>query len=255
MAMTAPTLPRLRCLTDASELDPADVRAGHLIAATAAKAQWARVIPPRRRRERPIWTGRALKEPDLSVPPSVTLPDVVPVDDWSWNPLDGVPAPEYIPASWDGPQVGKRLIEAFGTLRRLPWSNGPKAFGNSWPAYEYEWSDLNSQEQADDDQKRRLAEARNRVRTRPSANDVTRMEAALGWAARYLTDIDREERRDGVHSLARVVGFVAMWRSAEREMEWIARKLRQHPATVRRRNRRGLDIIAAELVRDGVHVF
>jgi hypothetical protein len=26
----------------------------------------------------------------------------------TWRPLDGVPAPEYVPPTWDGPHVGKR---------------------------------------------------------------------------------------------------------------------------------------------------
>jgi hypothetical protein len=199
----------------------------------------------------------SLMRPDLAPLPPLPPPELlVPAGSLDeWHPLSGLAAPDYVPASWDGPQAGKRLIEAFGILRRMPFSFGPAQFGNSWPQYRHELADLNSQEGADDDQKRQLAEARNRVRTRPSANDVTRMELALGWTARYLADVDQQERRDGVHSLSRLVGLVAMWRAAEREMEQIARKLRQHPATVRRRNRRGLDIIAAGLHRDGVPVF
>jgi hypothetical protein len=48
---------------------------------------------------------------------------------------------------------------------------------------------------------------------------------------------------------------VAFLRSTERDMEWTAWRLRQHPATVRRRNRNGLDVITAGLRRDAVAVF
>jgi hypothetical protein len=80
------------------------------------------------------------------------------------HPLDGVPAPEYVPDSWDGPHVGKRLIEAFTTLRRLPLNWLPRQYGNSMPQYAYEWSDWMAQEQAEAEQKERTAAARNRVR-------------------------------------------------------------------------------------------
>lgn len=66
-----------------------------------------------------------------------------------WHPLDQVPAPEFVPPTWDGPHVGKRLIEALETLQRLPMRNGPRAFGNGWPSYQREWSDLLAQQEAE----------------------------------------------------------------------------------------------------------
>jgi hypothetical protein len=81
------------------------------------------------------------------------------------------------------------------------------------------------------------------------------MELAIGWSARYLAPIDQQERRDRQHSLSRVVQVVAWHRSADRELEWIARRLRLAPATVRRRNRRGLDAIALGLQRQGAAVL
>jgi hypothetical protein len=58
-----------------------------------------------------------------------------------WHPLAGTPAPEYVPTRWDGPQVGKRLTEAFRTLSRLPMNGHPRAFGTCWPEYMRDWSD------------------------------------------------------------------------------------------------------------------
>src|SRR5258706_3375471 len=81
--------------------------------------------------------------------------------------------------------------------------------------------------------------------------EITRMEAAIGWVAHYLNELDDSPLR----GIARCVQFVAWHRSAERETEWIARRLRLAPVTVRRRNRTGLDIIASGLRRDDVRVF
>ena len=40
-----------------------------------------------------------------------------------------------VPAQWDGPHVGKRLVEALRTLRHVSVRNGPREFGNAWPDY------------------------------------------------------------------------------------------------------------------------
>jgi hypothetical protein len=37
-----------------------------------------------------------------------------------WHPLDGISVPKRVPNHWTGPHVGKRLVEALETLRRLP---------------------------------------------------------------------------------------------------------------------------------------
>src|SRR5262249_41565870 len=58
-----------------------------------------------------------------------------------WHPLAGTPAPESVPTRWDGPQVGKRLTEAFRTLSRLPMKGHPRPFGTCWPEYMRDWSD------------------------------------------------------------------------------------------------------------------
>jgi hypothetical protein len=40
-----------------------------------------------------------------------------------------------VPPQWDGPHVGKRLVEALRTLRNVSVRNGPREFGNAWPDY------------------------------------------------------------------------------------------------------------------------
>jgi hypothetical protein len=59
-----------------------------------------------------------------------------------WHPLSGVPAPEYVPDRWDSPHVGVRLVEALRTLRKIPMNGHPREFGNAWPKYAIEYSEL-----------------------------------------------------------------------------------------------------------------
>jgi hypothetical protein len=58
-----------------------------------------------------------------------------------WHPLDGVSAPEYVPECWDGPHVGKRLVEALRVLARIPMNGYPHSFRNSWPNYAIDFED------------------------------------------------------------------------------------------------------------------
>jgi hypothetical protein len=167
----------------------------------------------------------------------------------NWHPLHQTPAPEYVPEVWAGFHVGRRLVEAFRTLSRMPVQRGPRVFGSFWPEMQVEWFDELARVQADEAQQQADARAANRVRIRPTAVEISHMEAAIGWPGRYLIP-------HRTH-LARVVGFVALWRSREREIEWIARRLPGRPAphVVRARNRAGLDEIAAGLHRDQVPVL
>ena len=71
-----------------------------------------------------------------------------------WHPLDHRPAPDYVPACWDGPHVGKRLVEGLRTLMLMPMPRGPRAFGSHWPTYAHDWVDLLAQQEADEEQKR-----------------------------------------------------------------------------------------------------
>ena len=61
----------------------------------------------------------------------------------NWSPLDGVPAPEYVPLQWTGPHVARRLADAWRVLSRMPWrSPYPRSFGRWWPSYRVEWTDV-----------------------------------------------------------------------------------------------------------------
>jgi hypothetical protein len=164
-----------------------------------------------------------------------------------WHPLDGVPAPEYIPPNWDGPHVGRRLIEGFRTLARTPMSGAPSSIGSAWPAYQREFSEFYAALVGDERAEHAtVAAERNRVRLMPSAVEITRMELAIGWPARYLRDRPQ---------LSMLVQTVARLRALDWPLENIARKMKHGPAHVRRCNRAGLDIIAVGLRRDAAPVF
>src|SRR5262245_38116109 len=126
-----------------------------------------------------------------------------------WHPLAGTPAPEYVPTRWDGPQVGKRLTEAFRTLTRLPVANGPRFRSGYWPEMAKEWTDQLAELEADAAQLEVDARAANRVRILPSAAEISKMEAAISWPATYLAKTRP--------ILAVSVQLVALWRSRERD--------------------------------------
>jgi hypothetical protein len=84
-----------------------------------------------------------------------------------WHPLDHRAAPDYVPACWDGPHVGKRLAEGLRTLMLMPMPRGPRASGSHWPAYAHDWTDLLAQREADQEQKQLDQREANRTRLRP----------------------------------------------------------------------------------------
>jgi hypothetical protein len=176
-------------------------------------------------------------------PPEFPASILMPVDGWS--PLDGVPAPEYVPPSWIGPHVGLRLIEALRTLRKLPVNGSPAGFFNSWPAFQPEYSERASYEDDDEWKKDQLALG-NRIRPRPSSIEIQRMEICIIWPGRYL---------GAWPQLLLAVSQAAMSRSFHRDLRHAARRLRLPLRTARRRNRDGLDLIAAGLRSDAVPVF
>lgn len=166
-----------------------------------------------------------------------------------WHPLDGVPAPEYVPEQWDGPHVGLRLVEAFKTLANLPGGDGPGSTASSfWPEYWHDWEDALAQE-GQADVKADTAAKANQSRVRPSAQDITRMDKAISWPGEYLAADPAFAR------LAHVVQRVAFYRSREMDMDYVARRMKRNSVMLRQDNRDGLDRIADCLRRDGVPIF
>src|ERR1700757_1993785 len=101
------------------------------------------------------------------------------------------------PATWNGPHVGRRLMEGIQTLRLLP-TPGAIGFGSPWPAYIYEFEDLLAQEQQGELE--RTQKLQNRTRLMPSIREIGGCEAAIVWPACFLRD--RLRNASGGHSLA-----------------------------------------------------
>lgn len=158
-----------------------------------------------------------------------------------WNPLEGGDASDYVPDEWVGYHVGRRLMECFQTLQMLPMRS-VGGYGAAWPEYEREFADVIGQ---GEDARAIEASARNRARLMPSREQITRMEIAIIWPARYVPD----ER------VRKTVQRVAMLRSRELNLEQISRRLKRPAKGIRNENRKGLDQIAAGLRRDAIAVF
>ncbi len=164
----------------------------------------------------------------------------------NWHPLDGVPAPEYIPPTWIGPHVGLRLVEAFKTLSRMPMG-GAGVKSGVWPDYRHDWEDLLAQVNTDADIKAQEARDQNRARLMPTAEDVSRMEKAIVWPAHYLGSRP---------IICRIVQRVAVYRAVRGfDLDMLSRKMRKPADAVRRANRNGLDAIADGLRREKIMVF
>ena len=90
-----------------------------------------------------------------------------------------MPAPDYVPPSWDGPHVGKRLVDGLRTLMLMPGVQGPRAFTNSWPLYAHDWADMLAQQEADEADKLQNQREANRTRVQPSSVEIAHMEQAI----------------------------------------------------------------------------
>jgi hypothetical protein len=164
-------------------------------------------------------------------------------DPLKFNPLEDAVMEDIAPSVWSGPHVGKRLAEAKRTLRLIPM-RAVAGYGAPWPAYSYEFEDLLAQQAQGELEK--TMRMQNRTRLLPSFSDVTRMEAAICWPARYLL---------GQMHLLRAVNCVALAHSLERDAGWVAVKRGGYADTWRANHDRGCDVIAEGLRGELVPVF
>src|SRR6516162_7971851 len=103
-----------------------------------------------------------------------------------WNPLDLPPVEqEYIPEQWTGPHVGTRMVEGFECLSRMPPETVRRRLGY-WPEYLYDYVDGVAQQDADQQVKDQTAAQRNRIRMRPTAQQISRMHKVVTWAGAYI---------------------------------------------------------------------
>jgi hypothetical protein len=144
-------------------------------------------------------------------------------------------AGSFVPPSWDGPHVGKRLVDGLRTLALVPRVNGPRGPTNSWPLYAHSWEDLLAQEEAAEEDKRQNQHEANRTRVQPSSVEIMHMEQSMCWPMRYLRELPR---------LIRTVQAVAVARSRDSDTHGAARRLRLPGRVVRKWSGEGLAMIA-----------
>jgi hypothetical protein len=96
---------------------------------------------------------------------------------------------ETLPDVWDAELVGKRLVQAFATLDRLPRLRGPREPGGHWPRTVTEWADQLAQAELAESERRARQSVPNRTVIRPTAIEIQRMEGAFEWL-RELRDVD-----------------------------------------------------------------
>lgn len=104
---------------------------------------------------------------------------------------------------WTPEYVGKRLVDAHATLRRIPMRIWPKAYGSVMPEYRHEGVELAYQAGAGT-----LGDGRNRFVRGTDAREQARMEEALRWPLQFLSD-------QPVY--ARAVNYWAHWSSIDGE--------------------------------------
>jgi hypothetical protein len=124
---------------------------------------------------------------------------------------------KFAPAAWTPGLVRERLLEARRLIDRMaiPWK--PRGHKNTMPAYRHDandaWANWLEWSQTDS----AFARDRNRVAFAASADQVSRLEEAIGWPARYLADaglrrllgafLDAKARRKGLRRLCRERGW------------------------------------------------
>ncbi|UYO50311.1 hypothetical protein KQX64_06975 [Rhodopseudomonas palustris] len=149
-----------------------------------------------------------------------------------WNPLEDGPMEEIVPSHWIGSHAGKRLADAYRTLAIVPMKS-IGAGSSFWP--DYARDEMPKLE--DGEQPRKVQRA--------TPAEISRMEEAIGWAARYLRD-------DADDAPRRIVQIVAIATAFGRDLDQVCKRRRWYMPTVLRKNRRGLQLIAEGLNRDGV---
>jgi len=152
---------------------------------------------------------------------------------------------DVIPDAWDGPHAGRRLVDAFATLRSLPVRRVGTRSG-FWPDYLYEWADLLAQQESGvidtefEERRRRLQQYK------PSTVEISRMEGAIRWPAKYVP----------LAGMAHIVQRVALAIVREPSEPWLLLADLEHSsAWVYEQNNLGLELIAAGLRGDAIEVY
>ncbi|MGH6834909.1 MAG: hypothetical protein ACREC9_04995 [Methylocella sp.] len=153
---------------------------------------------------------------------------------------------ETLPPLWDANLVGKRLVQAFVTLDRLPRLRGPRKPGGHWPLTVTEWADQLAQAELEESERRTRSEATNRTVIRPSAAEITQMETAFQWLS---------ELRVADSGMALVTTLWALRAARGRSIKKLCAEKQWAPHTFFRKRAKALAALAEMLNARGVPVF
>ncbi|HUI19957.1 MAG TPA: hypothetical protein VLZ74_02790 [Methylocella sp.] len=153
---------------------------------------------------------------------------------------------EALPLHWDAELVGKRLVQAFATLDRLPHTRGPREPGGHWPRTVTEWADLLAQAELEEGERRARQAVSNRTVIRPTALEIRRMDAAFEWL-RELRGIDS--------GMALVTSLWALRSARHRSIKKLCAEKQWAPHTFFRKRAKALEILAQTLNARGAPVF
>jgi hypothetical protein len=153
---------------------------------------------------------------------------------------------ETLPDVWDAELVGKRLVQAFATLDRLPRLRGPREPGGHWPRTVTEWADQLAQAELAESERRAREHVSNRTVIRPSAVEIQRMDAAFEWL-RELRDVDS--------GMALVTTLWALRSARGRSIKKLCTEKQWAPHTFFRKRAKALACVAQMLNARGKPVF
>ncbi|HUZ90620.1 MAG TPA: hypothetical protein VMU78_01765 [Methylocella sp.] len=153
---------------------------------------------------------------------------------------------ETLPLLWEADHVGKKLVQAFATLDRLPRVRGPREPGGHWPRTLTEWADRLAQAELEESERRARERAYNRTVIRPLAIEIQRMEAAFEWL-RELRDLDS--------GMALVTTLWALRSARGRSIKKLCAEKQWAPHTFFRKRAKALETLAQILNARGVPVF
>lgn len=121
------------------------------------------------------------------------------------EPLDG-DQDEAIPNAWTPAHVMARLVDAYDVLRRSAIVVGPANARGFWPTIIHDVADqFDAQTWAQRDKD--LAAESERRGARPTSLECSRMDHAIGWAARYLSDSPVFADAIGLWASSKALGF------------------------------------------------
>jgi hypothetical protein len=153
---------------------------------------------------------------------------------------------ESLPLVWEADHVGKRLVQAFVTLDRLPRLRGPRAPGGHWPGTVTEWADQLAQAELEESERRARAQMSNRTVIRPTALEIQRMDAAFEWL-RELRDVDT--------GMALVTSLWALRSARGRSIKKLCAEKQWAPHTFFRKRAKALETMAQILNARAAPVF